>query len=83
MNINYINESVISVAVMKREHTHIHTLTHSGPTGREGSVWKMFVVFLQSYSSLSGWMRNGQTISERMKSEFCSWLVPWGVTVRQ
>lgn len=24
MNINYINESVISVAVMRRKHTHMH-----------------------------------------------------------
>lgn len=30
MNINYINESVISVAVMRRAHTH----THARPTGR-------------------------------------------------
>lgn len=33
MNINYINESVISVAVM-RKHTHTHSHTHSGPSGR-------------------------------------------------
>lgn len=30
MNINYINESVISVAVMRRKRTH----TRAGPTGR-------------------------------------------------
>lgn len=43
MNINYINESVISVAVMRRNHTHTlrvyththkHTRTHAEPTGR-------------------------------------------------
>lgn len=44
MNINYINESVVSVAVMRRKHTHMQ-----GQQG-EGSVGKMFVVFLQSFS---------------------------------
>lgn len=34
MNINYINESVISVAVMRRKLTLTHTLTCAGPTGR-------------------------------------------------
>ena len=43
MNINYINESVISVAVMRGKHTHTHTHiyvdahtpthTHTGPIG--------------------------------------------------
>lgn len=32
MNINYINESVISVAVMRRKHT--HRCTHARPTER-------------------------------------------------
>lgn len=38
MNINYINESVISVAVMRSMRTltriHTHTHTHEGPAGR-------------------------------------------------
>lgn len=46
MNINYINESVISVAVMRRKRT--HTYTHMQGQQGEGSVGKMFVVFLQS-----------------------------------
>ena len=55
MNINYINESVISVAVMRRRHTlsnththaHARTHTHTDMQGQqgEGSVGKMFVVF--------------------------------------
>lgn len=56
MNINYINESVISVAVMSRKHTHLHTQTHiyreqmQGQQG-QGSEEKMFVVFQQSEAS--------------------------------
>lgn len=47
MNINYINESVISVAVMRRKHTLSNTHTHTDMQGQqgEGSVGKMFVVF--------------------------------------
>ena len=55
VNINYINESVISVAVMRRKrtlsnthtHTYTHTHTHTDMQGQqgEGSVGKMFVVF--------------------------------------
>ncbi len=62
MNINYINESVISVAVMRRKRTHTQARTQ-GQQG-EGSVWKMFVVFLQSRASPSPALRNWQMISE-------------------
>lgn len=33
MNINYINESVISAAVMRRNHTHMYSSTHVEATG--------------------------------------------------
>lgn len=46
MNINYINESVISVAVMRRKHTHthshiysIHTQAYTYRASRERAVW--------------------------------------------
>lgn len=66
MNINYINESVISVAVMRRKRTLTHTHTHSHAQGQqgEGSVWKMFVVVLQSEASPGPSLRDRQMISE-------------------
>lgn len=44
MNINYINESVISVAVMRRKQTR----THEANRERTVCVRRMFVVVLQS-----------------------------------
>lgn len=49
MNINYINESVISVAVMRRKHT--HTDVHMQGQQREGSVGKMFAVLPRSQAT--------------------------------
>lgn len=62
MNINYINESVISVAVMRRKaHSHTRTLMRSHAQGQqgEGSMCRMFVVPQQSEAeSIAGRLAN-------------------------
>lgn len=62
MNINYINESVISVAVMRRKHTHTHT--HSGPTGRGQCGEDVCCVSTKLGFSEYIVLRNWQMISE-------------------
>lgn len=59
MNINYINESVISVAVMRRKHTLTHMHSHAQGQQGEGSMCRMFVVPQQSEAeSIAGRLAN-------------------------
>lgn len=58
MNINYINESVISAAVMRRNRTHVYT--HVASRRGEGIAGKTFVVFLLSRASPSPLLQERQ-----------------------
>lgn len=61
VNINYINESVISPAVMRRNHTHAYSSTHDEPTGerrlREERGSGMFVGLFVKLSSSGQWVK--------------------------
>lgn len=57
MNINYINESVISAAVMRRNHTRIHTCGE--PAGRGQHREDICCV---SRASLSSSLQNRRTV---------------------